>query len=104
LPPHDDGEPRALFGVKAGFTEDDDETSREHLWFQVCGFNGERVEGELVNHPLAVSHLHKGDRVWINREQVSDWRVMTREACFGPNNLASLWRAVDELKQQVSSS
>jgi hypothetical protein len=53
---------------------------------------------------LAVSRLRKGDRVWIDHEQVSDWRVMTQNACFGPNDLASLWRAIDELKQQAGSS
>lgn len=104
LPSEESASPTTVFGIKAGFTEDDDETSREHLWFEIHRFNAERVEGELVNQPLAVRRLRKGDRVWIDREQVSDWMVMTPEGSFGPNDLASLWRAIDEVKRQATSS
>jgi len=85
-----------VFGVKAGFAEND---SNEHLWFEVCRFEADRVEGRLVNQPLAVKRLSKGDRAWITRGQISDWRVVTQDGCYGPNDLASLWRAIDALKR-----
>jgi hypothetical protein len=99
-PPDPSGEPAALFGVKAGFADDDDETSREHLWFQALAFNADKVRGRLVNQPLAVQALRRGDELWIDREQVSDWRVMTSCGCYGPNDIAALWRAVDDLKRK----
>jgi uncharacterized protein YegJ (DUF2314 family) len=104
LPPRADGSPHIVFGIKAGFTEDDDGTSREHLWFEIRCFDADRVDGELVNHPLAVRRLNKGDRVWIDREHVSDWMVMMADGSFGPNDLASLWRAIDELKRRATPS
>ncbi|MDY7109178.1 MAG: DUF4026 domain-containing protein [Planctomycetota bacterium] len=103
LPRGEDGSPPIVFGIKAGFQEDDDETSREHLWFEIRSFDADRAEGELVNQPLAVRRLSKGDRVWIEREHISDWMVMTAEWSFGPNDLASLWRGIDELKQRATS-
>lgn len=104
LPRDEHDAPATVFGIKAGFTEDHDATSREHLWFEVRRFNGDRAEGELVNQPLAVSALNKGDQVWIEREQISDWLVITPEGCFGPNDVASLWRAIDKLKRQAATS
>jgi uncharacterized protein YegJ (DUF2314 family) len=104
LPPREDGSSQVVFGIKAGFNEDDDASSREHLWFEIRGFDADRAEGELVNQPLAVRRLSKGDRVWIERDQISDWMVMTADESFGPHDLASLWRGIDELKRRVTSS
>jgi uncharacterized protein YegJ (DUF2314 family) len=77
-------DPRVDFGVKAGFTAGDDETSREHLWFEVERVEPDGAEGVLVHAPRTVPGLATGDRRWIERGDVSDWRVVTAEASFGP--------------------
>lgn len=89
-----------VFGVKAGFDVDGEEGSREHVWFRVRRFAAETVEGELLNQPFALPNLSKGDAVWIGRAQVSDWRVMTPDGCFGPNLVTSMWRAIDRIKDE----
>ena len=92
---------RVVFGIKAGFTVDHDTAVREHLWFEVKQFDGDRVEAELVNHPLSVTHIAHGDVVWLSREEISDWLVMTPCGCFGPNNIDALWRAIDAIRGQI---
>ena len=104
LPVGENGEPRMKFGVKAGFRKDDDDGGREHLWFEALTFECERVEGKLVNQPLAITQLTRGDRTWIDRDQVSDWIVVTPTASFRPTDVAAMWRAVDEIKQKSSAS
>lgn len=89
-----------VFGVKAGFSEDQVENSREHLWFMVKGIDGDRVHGELCNQPVAVTAMTRGDRVWLKFDQISDWRVMTASGAFGPAQLDALWKAIDELKRE----
>ena len=99
----DRGSAGIVFGVKAGFSEDGDETSREHLWIEVRRFEANRVMGELVNQPIAVTGLKKGEEIWVDREQVSDWRVMTPHGCFAPADITALWRSIDELKQGAAT-
>lgn len=83
----------ARFGVKAGFP-DDQARGREHLWFEVCRAERDRVEGRLMHEPLAVARLHEGDRTWIDIEQVSDWRILTAGAAFGPDDADRLAAAL----------
>jgi uncharacterized protein YegJ (DUF2314 family) len=88
---------KPMFGVKAGFESDDGHANREHLWFQVRCFNGQRVQGELMNDPISIERLKRGDVIWIERDDVSDWRVMTEHGCFGPCDVAAMWRSLDEM-------
>lgn len=96
--------PRVVFGVKAGFATDDGDEGREHLWFEVSSFDGDRVHAELVNQPVSVSALTRGDEMWIERGQVSDWTVMTPRGSFGPADVPALWKAIDALKEQATTS
>ena len=90
------------FLVKVGFQKwpEEDDGSREHLWFDVSQFEAERAEGELVNQPLDVPTLTRGDVVWFDRESISDWQVLTPYGSFGPSSIAAVWRAIDELRAQ----
>lgn len=96
--------PPVVFGVKAGFADDTQTDSREHLWFEIRQFEGDRAKGILINQPLNVRQLERGSEVWIDRGLVSDWRVMTHEGCYGPNDVASMWRAIDKAREQGESS
>jgi uncharacterized protein YegJ (DUF2314 family) len=95
-------EPTVVFVVKAGFPHDDDASSREHLWFEVERFEGARLHGRLVNQPVAVRRLSKGDCSWIDREHMSDWRVVTPGGSYGPAAVEEMWRAIDALAEQPS--
>ena len=89
---------KVVFGIKAGFATDGDASSREHLWFEVRQVDGDRVEAELVNQPFSVSRLKRGDAVWIERTEISDWLVVTPCGSFGPNDVPALWSVIDAIK------
>lgn len=42
----------------------------EHMWVAVTGVDGDRLVGELDNHPVGVPDLKCGDRVELGRGQV----------------------------------
>ena len=69
--------------VKAGIAADDAEDEHEHLWFSVRRFRDNRAEAQLLHEPGRVA-MSKGDVVWIDRQSVSDWTVVTPERRFGP--------------------
>ncbi len=87
------------FGVKAGFPSEDDPSSREHLWFEISQFDDQRVEACLVNQPLTVKRLSKGDVEWIERDAISDWRVVTPYGAYGPSDLEALGQLIERLRE-----
>jgi len=83
------------FLVKAAYahaTEPD--RGREHLWFEIRRFDGDHVEAELLNTPQLATHLKRGDRVRIEPERVSDWRVILPGGGFGPSVAEEMLGAV----------
>jgi len=90
------------FGVKVGYASDADPTSREHLWFEIRQFDGQRVEACLVNEPLTVSRLGKGDCAWIERDEISDWRVVTPNGAYGPTDMEALSKLVERLREETA--
>lgn len=91
------------FLIKAGFSQDggndgDDDQAREHLWFRVLGFEGNRAQGRLVNTPIHIRRLKEGDRVWIDRDQISDWSVSTPIGRYEPGRRAGLDEAIEKIR------
>ncbi len=91
-----DAAPTVQVLVKAGLGADGAEDEREHLWFSVRRFEAERAEAELLHEPVRVA-LTVGDVVWIEREVVSDWTVVTPAGRFGPAEADAMARAVVSL-------
>jgi uncharacterized protein YegJ (DUF2314 family) len=94
--------PPAVVVLKVGFHPEgtdpnDDRTPREHLWFEIKSFDRDRAHGELINAPQGIPQLHEGDIVWLDRDRLSDWRVLSPRGSFGPHQLADLWRMIDGL-------
>jgi hypothetical protein len=94
------------FLVKAGFAgeisggEDEGDAQREHLWFAVRRCEEERFQGELLNQPVLVTSLQRGDLTWIQRARVSDWSVVTPLGSFGPADLAAMFGALQALAKE----
>ena len=82
--------------VKAGLGADGAEDQREHLWFAVRRFEAGRAEAELLHKPMRIA-MAVGDVVWIEREIVSDWTVVTPAGRFGPAEAEAMTRAVASL-------
>jgi len=78
--------------VKAGLAVDDTEDEHEHLWFSVRRFRDNRAEAQLLHEPGRVA-MSKGDVVWIDRQSVSDWTVITPERRFGPAQVDAMEHA-----------
>ncbi len=101
------GEPttRPAFLVKAAFAaRGNPDRGREHLWFEVKRLRGDAVEGELLNTPQLATHLRPGETVDIEREAVTDWRVMLPGQGFGPGNAPTLLEAVDRFRQDLHAT
>ena len=103
LPAHAKGEGpnrHAVFLIRAGFPPPpkggesaaafDSWDGREHLWFEVKRFTGNRFEGMLVNDPISLAHLRRGDVLWVDRGTISDWQVLTRTGVYGPANIDAM--------------
>jgi uncharacterized protein YegJ (DUF2314 family) len=102
LPRRVASQPNAAFVVKAGFEKNlpdssDDDSAREHLWFEVQSIDGDRAHGELLNQPVAVD-LNQGEIVSIARTQLSDWKVQMPQCLFGPQSIKAMWHAIDQLR------
>ncbi len=89
---------QAVFLIKAGFPHDGGKhpeelesfDGREHLWFEVKGFKRGRAEAVLLNDPVSINRMRKGDHAQLDRGIVSDWQVLTRQGTFGPGNVEGL--------------
>jgi uncharacterized protein YegJ (DUF2314 family) len=92
---------QAEFMVKAVVSaESADPDSREHLWFDVQGFDGARARGRLVSTPSTVPTPKVGAVIPVAREMVSDWSVrLPPRGAFGPNDVPALRRAVTFLAE-----
>ncbi|MCA9290923.1 MAG: DUF4026 domain-containing protein [Phycisphaerales bacterium] len=98
-------EPAVVFVIKAGFAPDDDESvDREHLWFEVHRIDGDRAEGMLLNEPLGAVGLRHGDQRWIERDQCSDWLVMTRLGPCEPSRADQLWGLVERVREGAEAT
>ncbi len=95
-------EPAVRFIIKAGLAQPNQpDGDREHLWFVVRRFDADRAEAQLVNQPLHLGRMNKGDITWIERETVSDWSVITPRGSFDPSSVGQMQRVIDELREEV---
>jgi uncharacterized protein YegJ (DUF2314 family) len=81
--------------AKIGYPTASDPTSREHLWFEVHGFDGDRIEGTLANQPFDVPSLQKGARGLQPDADLSDWLVMSPAGTMTPRSLTAARRLRD---------
>ncbi len=101
-PGDDADEPAVRFIIKAGLAQSSQpDSDREHLWFVVRRFDADRAEAQLVNQPIHLHRMKKGDITWIERETVSDWSVITPRGSFDPSSVGQMQRVIDELREEV---
>lgn len=97
-----------VFLLKAGMDRAEPaaagDVGREHLWFEAQRFEGDRAEVRLISSPRWVEELQPGTTLWIERDAVSDWEVLTPYGGFGPSALPALWRAIDMLREGDDAS
>ena len=79
-------------GIKISYPTASDPTGREHLWFEVHGFDGDRVDATLLNQPFDVPSLEQNARGWHAVADVSDWLMMSPAGPMTPRNLSAARR------------
>lgn len=77
--------------IKIGLTVDEefqeDENSREHIWFELTQFEGNMLTGKLTQEPYYVSKMHVGDVAQFTVEQITDWLIYTPEQRISPDDV-----------------
>ena len=69
------------FIIKFGLVVDDanNETEREHLWFNVISANEKNIEGKLLNQPYWIASLKEGDVKSYPIDILTDWIIYDTE-------------------------
>ncbi len=102
MPADEADESAVRFIIKAGLAQSNEpDSDHEHLWFVVRRFDADRAEAQLVNQPIHLHRMKKGDITWIKRETVSDWSVITPRGSFDPSSVGQMQRVIDELREEV---
>jgi uncharacterized protein YegJ (DUF2314 family) len=93
--------PGWTFLVKLGYTMDEAESpfDREHLWFEVHGYEAGEVDATLLNEPYRISRMKEGARARHSLDRLSDWSVVSMHGRFDANTVASLERALLEQRE-----
>lgn len=96
------------FLVKLGYAMDGcPPEEREHLWFEVHGFEGNEVDATCINAPYHVAALAEGQRGAHSLDRLSDWAILSPAGQFGPDHirvvelLANDTAALDKLASAV---
>lgn len=78
------------FHVKLSLAIDGSPRHGEHLWFDAIELRPGRVRARLVSVPRFVHRLQCGDENWYELDRLSDWRILTPQGDFDPENAESL--------------
>ncbi len=83
-----------MFLVKLGYAVDGAENinDREHLWFEVHGYESGEIVATLLNQPYRIARMSEGQRARHSLDKLSDWSVMCESGRFDPSNIATLER------------
>lgn len=72
--------------VKIAFTqlqEGGDYPIVEHMWINDVQFDGEQLEGVLVNEPNQLTNVNNGDWIKVSVDQISDWLFSIQAKTYG---------------------
>ena len=88
--------------VKLGYRTDGakDETDKEHLWFQVHGWQDGTVDATLINKPISVSSLAEGARGRHPVDLLSDWTIISPAGPITPRDTSNA-RLIRENRDRV---
>ena len=81
------------FQVKLGLVVDDaeDESDKEHLWFEVIDFENDQITVLLLNQPYWIKALNKEDiKTFPVFELLTDWIIFSPEETYTPDSIYAL--------------
>lgn len=78
------------FHVKVACPTREGGDKREHLWFEVLEMAPGRVRGRLMNDPLDVPGLKRGQAAWHSLSELTDWLIVTPAGEYDPEAAPAL--------------
>jgi len=78
------------FAVKLSFPMEDEPRHGEHLWFDVLAIRPGEVMGRLVSVPSYLGRQSIPGTGWQELRRLSDWRIVTPQGVFDPENAGVL--------------
>lgn len=58
---------------------------KEHIWFELTGFDGDSFDARLTQEPYDISGLHTGDVGRYTIDNLTDWRIRTQDFIVSPD-------------------
>ncbi|MCL4169364.1 UNVERIFIED_CONTAM: hypothetical protein GTU68_045403, partial [Idotea baltica] len=55
----------------------------EHMWINQINFDGEKINGVLMNSPNQLTNIAEGDEVSVSIKGISDWMMATNGKTYG---------------------
>lgn len=71
--------------VKAPFSDDfsDPQSPAEHMWIDQIFFDGETIQGVLINQPNQVTSVSEGDEISLTLPKIEDWLCEFDDNAYG---------------------
>ncbi|MDE6182034.1 MAG: DUF2314 domain-containing protein, partial [Eubacteriales bacterium] len=60
---------------------------KEFLWFNLDEINKENIKATLKNEPYYSKNMKQGETYAINKDDIADWRIYTKEEVYTPDNI-----------------
>lgn len=77
--------------IKIGLTIDKeyqtDTNTKEHIWFELKGFDDDKITAELTQEPYYVSNIHTGDIREYSIDNMTDWLIYTPKKRITPDEV-----------------
>ena len=61
----------------------DEELQTEYMWINEIGFDGNTINGVLINQPHNLTNIQEGDVVSIELKDVCDWMIASMGKVYG---------------------
>ena len=65
---------------------------REHIWFELIGFEGDKFRAKLIQEPYDVKDMHEGDEGLYTVSDITDWIIYTPDFAVNPGTAYLLKR------------
>ena len=75
------------FSVKVPMTENGEV---EHMWLNKLSIEGDEIEGEINNEPTTISNVVIGQKVKVNKSEISDWMFVVDGKMHGNFTLRAI--------------
>lgn len=78
-----------------------DYENREHIWFELLSFEGEKFKARLIQEPYYIPDMHEGDEGVYSVSDVSDWKIYIDDKMITPEMVYCLDIKVKKEKEDM---